>query len=183
MGEIPFIIQQQYFWMQFLISFLVSLSASATFIFLLLWLLQPRLFISDRICYEEENGERFYFFKIVNKSWFSAYSLEFELQKKEPYVVDKSKVNHRTTKVDLSRNHLYTIPAYKKEKGYGDHAVLIRTWGNLEEDIDIANLEYVLFVSAKHGLSNLTKVTVQTFDTSNVFHKGQFKFGKNLGVC
>ena len=83
----------------------------------------------------------------------------------------------------MSKPSIYSIPRSKKKVGYGDHAVLVRTFEDLASDINTENLEYVLYVSAKHGLSNLTKVTAATFDNPNVFHAGNFKFGKNLGTC
>ncbi|TQI71828.1 hypothetical protein JM79_2777 [Gramella sp. Hel_I_59] len=170
-------------WVNHGIGFVLSIGTSIVFILLLLFFLQPRIEISDKICYKTQKGKKFYFFKIVNRSWFSAYTIEFELYKKIPYIVDKVKVNHRIEEIALSRSKFYSIPPYKRTKGYGDHAVLIRTFEDLNKDINVKNQEYILIVSAKHGLFNLTKVTTQTFENSEVFHKGHFKFGKNLGVC
>ncbi|MCR9182533.1 MAG: hypothetical protein NXH73_06375 [Flavobacteriaceae bacterium] len=167
-----------------LLSLVLGVVSTSIFAFILLRVLSPNIKISDKICCKlDDNGDKFFFFKIINKSIYDAYSVEFELYKKMPYIVDKTKVNHRTSHVKLSRKKIHSIPRYKKAKGYGDHAVLIRTFVDLSLDIDTENLEYVLFVKTKHGLSNLTKVTTQTFENSNVFHDGHFKFGKNLGVC
>jgi len=58
--------------------------------------------------------------------------------------------------------------------------VLSRTFEDLSKEIDTENVEYVLYVSAKHGLSNLTSVTTMSFESSKVFHKGNFKFGSNI---
>lgn len=167
-----------------LIKFLVSISSSLVFVLVILRLLKPRIVISDKICFKnDEKGNKFYFFKIVNKSIYDAYSLEFELHKKTPYIVDKTKVNHNVDRIKLSTNSLYSIPRARKTKGYGEHGVLVRTFEDLSKEIDIENLEYVLFVSAKHGLSNLTSVTTMSFDSSSVFHNGNFKFGTNIGTC
>lgn len=171
-------------WVDLITNFIAGLLASLIFVLVILRLLKPKMIISDKICYKnDEKGDKFFYFKIVNLDIFDAYSCEFELHRRVPYVVDKVKVNHRVTKIELSKPNLYSIPRYKKEIGYGDHAVLVRTFEDLSKDIDTENLEYVLYVSAKHGLSNLTKVSVKTFDNSTVFHSGNFKFGKNIGTC
>ena len=166
------------------IKFFVGILSSLVFVLGILQLLKPKIVISDKICYKDDkDGNKFYFFKFVNKSIYDAYSVEFELHRKTPYVVDKIKVNHNTRKVDLSKESLYSIPRSKKEKGYGAHGILVRTFEDLSKDIDTENLEYVLFVSAKHGLSNLTSVAKMSFEDSSVFHKGNFKFGTNIGTC
>lgn len=166
------------------LTLITGIVSTSIFALILLRYLSPKIEISDKICFRvDEHGKKFYFFKIVNRSIYDAYSVEFELYRKTPYIVDKIKVNHRTTNIKLSRKKIYSIPRFKKAIGSGDHAVLIRTFVDLSADIDTQNLEYVLFVKAKHGLSNLTKVTTQTFEDSAVFHDGNFKFGKNLGVC
>jgi len=166
------------------INFITGIFSSFFFILVILRLLKPKIKISDKICYEnDEDGNKFYFFKIVNKSIYDAYSIEFELRKKRPYVVDKTKVNHNSDKIKLSTNSLYSIPRYKKQKGYGDHAIQIRTFEDLSKEINTKNLEYVLYVSAKHGLSNLTSVTTMSFENSKALHNGNFKFGSNTGYC
>ena len=105
------------------------------------------------------------------------------MHRKTPYIVDKTKVNHNIDKVELSTNSFYSIPRTKKDKGYGEHGILIRTFEDLSKKIDEENLEYVLFVSAKLGLSNLTSVTTMSFENSSVFQKGNFKFGTNIRIC
>lgn len=172
-------------WFDKLLNFIIGLVTSTVFVLVILRMLKPKIEISDMICVEEdkESGKKLFIFKIVNMSKFDSYSIEFELHRREPYIVDKNKVNHKVNRIELTTSKLYTIPSFKKDKGYGDHAILIATPYDISNDINENNLEYMLFVSAKHGLSNLTKVKTQTFENSEVFHNGSFKFGKNLGVC
>ncbi|MDG1171515.1 MAG: hypothetical protein P8N05_01840 [Polaribacter sp.] len=163
------------------INFLVGISSSLVFVLVILRLFKPKIKISDKICYKnDENGNKFYFFKIVNNSIYNTYSIKIELYKKTPYIVNKTKINYRIQEIKISSNNYYFIPRYKKQKGYGDHAVLSRTFEDLSKEIDKENVEYVLYVSAKHGLSNLTSVTTMSFESSKVFHKGNFKFGSNI---
>jgi len=167
-----------------IIKFIVGILTSLVFILVVLRILKPRIKISNSICHKEDKeGNKFYFFKIVNKSIYDAYSVEFELHRKTPYIVDKTKVNHNIDKIELSKCSTYSIPRSKKKTGYGEHAVLIRTYEDLSKDINTENLEYVLFVSSKHGLSNLTSVTTMSFENSEIFHEGNFKFGTNIGTC
>lgn len=166
------------------IKFIVGILSSSVFVLLILRILKPKIKISNTICYKnDKKGNKFYFFKIVNNSIFDTYSVEFELHRRTPYIVDKIKVNHNIDKIELSKDNIYSIPRTKKTVGYGEHAVLIRTYEDLSKDIDTENLDYVLFVSAKHGLSNLTTVTTMNFENSTVFHEGNFKFGTNIGTC
>ncbi|WP_282159851.1 hypothetical protein [Ulvibacterium marinum] len=170
--------------LELLLKFIVSLASSFVFVFVILQTMKPRIHISDKICFKnDKDGKKFYYFKVVNMSIYDAYNVDFELHKKDPYIVDKVKVNHNVDVIKLSADGLYSIPRHKKDIGYGYHAVLIRTYVDLSKDIDKDNLEFVFYVSAKHGLSNLTKVTTQSFDSSNVFHEGNFKFGSNLDIC
>lgn len=167
-----------------LVNFTTGVLSSFIFVLVILRILKPKIKISNKICFKnDENGNNFYFFKVVNNSIYDAYSIEFELHKKTPYIVDKTKVNHNIDKIELSTSSIYSIPRSKKNKSYGEHAILVRTFEDLSKEIDTENLEYVLFVSAKHGLSNLTSVTTMSFENSKVFHNGNFKFGTNIGTC
>mgnify|MGYP005850623701 CR=1 FL=1 len=63
-----------YIWLDILISFLVGITSSTVFVLVVLRLLQPNIEISDKVCFKkDEEGNVFYFFKIVNKSIFNAY--------------------------------------------------------------------------------------------------------------
>ncbi len=171
------------FWFHLTAHFVVSVSASIVFLLVVLRTLQPRLRFSKNITIKNKNNKKYYVFKIVNRSIYDCFSVSFELYRRIPYIVDGVKVNHDVYPVKLSRENIYSIPRRRKKIGYGDHAVLIATEEDLSKDIDIENLDYSLHVIAKHGLSNLTKVFVVSFNSSAVFHDGNFKFGSNTEVC
>ena len=167
-----------------LMSLIIGVASSTIFVLVILRILKPKIKISDKVCFDyDSNKKKFFFFKVVNESIFDAYSCEFVLHRRVPYIIDKSKINHKLKKIELSKISIISLPRYKKEKGYGDHAFLIRTFEDLSNDIDEKNLDYLLSVSVKHGLSNLTKVTQKYFVDSEVFHEGEFKFGSNTDVC
>jgi len=111
------------------------------------------------------------------------YNVEINLFERVPYIVDSEKVNHQMNEKPLSRNKVFCIPRFKREKGYGEHAILIRSFYNIESTIDDRNLDYQLSVSAKHGLTNITRVISQKYRSSKCIHNGaNFTFGKGLGV-
>ena len=161
---------------------LFNIICSFAFIIMILYLLRPKIVISDKICIIEKEGEKYYTFKIVNLSKFNAYDLKFSLQKRTPYIVNNNKVNYALKQVPLVRNELFYIPKYNNEKGVGEHAILIATKIDVSQDIDVENLDYELSISAKHGLSNITSVTYKRYENKNCLHIGKFKFGKNLDV-
>ena len=165
------------------INFFVSLIASTVFVIFILRILRPKIEISDKISVGKEDDNTYYAFKIVNKSIFDAYSFSVVLHRRDPSIVNNSNVNHNLKEIKVNKITVKSLPRYKKDKGYGDHAFQLRTFEDLSKDIDDDNLDYVLSVSVKHGLSNLTKVTQQYFLNSKVFHDGKFKFGSDTGIC
>lgn len=162
---------------------MISVFSSFLFIYLLLLVLRPNFIIAENICYKKDNdGNKFFFFKIVNKSMFSLYNVEIKLHERVPYIVDNVKVNHQMNLKELSTEKIYCIPKFKKEKGYGEHAILIRTFDDISENINQKNLDYQLTVSGKHGLSNITRVIFQRFTNKKCLHDGEFKFGSKTDL-
>ena len=163
---------------------ILSIVSSFIFIFMLLKLMRPKILISPNICYKEFDGKMYYLFKIVNRSRFDLYDIHFRLIKKTPYIINNGKkINHRLTEIDISTNHMDHIPKYKKEKDYGEHAILIRTDYPLEDDIENSKINIRLTVTGRHGLTNLTRVVSQDYTTKKIIFKGkEFKFGRKLEV-
>lgn len=162
---------------------LISVLSSFLFIYLLLWLLRPKFIIAEKICFKTDEKEQlFFFFKIVNKSMFSLYNVEIKLHERVPYIVDTTKVNHQMNLKKLSTEKIFCIPQARREKGYGEHAILIRTFDNISENIHEKNLDYQLTVSGKHGLSNITRVVFKRFNHENCLYGGEFKFGSKTDV-
>ena len=159
-----------------------NLICSFLFILIILWLLRPKLLISEKICVIELYGKKYFTYKIVNKSIFNAYDVKFSLQRRTPYIVSNNKVNYEMKVVPLIRSEIFYIPKYKSEKGIGEHSILIATLEDLSLDIHKENLDYELSVSAKHGLSNITTVFHNRYEDKNSLHNGRFKFGKSLDV-
>lgn len=169
-----------------LFSLVIGVLSSFIFIFLLLYLMRPRIKISPNICYlrMEPDNEYYYVFKIVNKSLFYAFDINIKLVKKEPYMVNKGqKINRRIKEINTSSKHLNHLPRSRKKIGYGDHAYLIRTKHDIRSDIENKDVSVKLSVGSKHGLSNLARVVTQDFLYVDVIKiDKEFRFGTSLDV-
>ncbi len=163
---------------------IVSIVSSFVFIFILLKTMRPRIWISENICHSEIDGEMYFIFKVVNRSVFDLYDVSFKLIKKTPYLANKgSKINNRLTPIEISMEHTDHFSRYKKSKGYGEHALLIRTAYNLIDDIKDNDINVRLTVTGRHGLTNLTRIKSQDFTKISQIHDNkEFKFGKCLDV-
>jgi len=162
----------------------ISVLSSFIFIFLLLYLMRPKIKISPYICYTKMKPENHYYyvFKIVNRSLFYTYDINISLVKKVPYMVNKGKkINNRIVEIETSSNYKNHLPKSKRKIGYGDHAYLIRTKYDIKKDILNKDITVKLSISSKHGLTNLTRVVTQDFLSSDVIIKDkEFKFGSCL---
>ena len=172
-----FLAAQDYF-----INFFISLIASTGFLVLLIILYRPSIRISNRICLEKKDDKHIYVFKIVNMSFYNAYNCSFTLVRKTPYIIENNKVNYNLEKLKLTAQSFHSISGRKRKKDFGEHAILIASYEDLSLDIDNENISYELSVTCKHGFSNLSRVFKVSFESSETFHQGSFRFGSNLGV-
>ncbi|MFD2823236.1 hypothetical protein ACFS5M_06120 [Lacinutrix iliipiscaria] len=163
---------------------ILTIFSSFLFILLLLRFLRPNLKISKHICYTDIEGKMYYVFKVVNMSKNDLYDIQFNLVKKIPYMVNKGKkINNRIIPISLSTNHKDHFAKYKKEKDYGDHAMLLRTEHDLSGDIKNKKVQVKLTVTGRHGFSNLTRIVSMEFlDSDAIKENKEFKFGKSLDV-
>lgn len=163
-------------------AFLMCMFTSFVFVYFLLKILSPKIEISSFISkYNDDKGNG-YIFKIINKSKFNAYNVKFYLAKRIPYIVDGVSVNHQLIEIPLIKNEVFSVPAFKKGNQYGDYAVLIGTNVDISLDMGIDHLEYELFVSVAHGLSNITTVTKMRFKKANKIIGKPFEFGNSLKI-
>lgn len=167
-----------------LFSIAMKVLSSFIFIFLLLYLMRPKIKISPYICNTKMKPENqyYYVFKIVNMSLFYTFDVNISLDKKVPYTVNHGKkINYRIQKIEKSSDYKNHLPRLKRKIGYGDHAYLIRTKHNIKSDIQNPDIVIQLTVSSKHGLTNLTRVVTHEFLSSDVIIKDkEFKFGTCL---
>lgn len=128
-----------------------------------------------------------YVFKIINKSWFSAFDIQLELFKLEPYRVSAKGINNRIKAVDLKLNEIKHIPPYSTTKkcnkrSFAPHAVLFRTDEILEEILKKEGETLQLQITLRHGLTGLSRVYQKDYITINHIKVGQFKFGNSLEI-
>lgn len=171
--------------MQFLLSILSSLSASFIFIFLLLFLLRPRVKISPDLCYQKDiydgDGRMCYLIKVVNLSRFSAYDINAELSSLITYPV-KDGTNYRFTKLKLKSDKLNFIAPFRKKKNYGDFAFLFRTYEDVNAILNDERNSLQFQVTLRHGLTGLSRVFNMDYALCSSIKEGHFSFGNNLNI-
>ena len=167
--------------------------SSIIFLLLVLNILGPKIKISPNICHSKlpldsnknpNEEDYFYVFKIVNNSFFPVYDIEIILNKMVPHMTNNGdKINRRSIQLKTNVTKVSHLPRKRKKEGYGDHAYQLRTDENLTKIIKDKNIKLVLSVKSKHGLSNLSRVVTQEFNSENSIHKdAEFKFGTDLVI-
>lgn len=164
--------------------FVFCMFTSFIFIYLLLRIFSPRVVISEFISKNQDTqGNTRFIFKIINKSRFNAYNVKFFLARRVPYIVDGKSVNHQLIELPLTKNEVFSVPSFKRDKSKGDYAVLIGTTVDISQDIGVDHLEYELMVSVTHGLSNLTKVYKMKYKNKNKIFNRAFEFGNSTKIA
>ena len=164
-----------------------GLVSSFIFLFVTLFLLRPSIKISPYISkIQDEMGNTKYVFKILNRSLFSAFDVRCELVALERYAVEGENMNVKMTKVPLINRGIDHMPRFRRRKGmkpYALHAMRFSTY-NAGVDLVLNNTAKSLLFSltARHGLSGLSKHFTQDFADISVLKAGRFKFGNSLDV-
>lgn len=157
--------------------------ASLIFLFIVLLFLKPSIKISPFICkakVEFDNETIYHSFKIINKSWFSAFDIKLELYELKKYPMPPNGVmNTRFTPIALILNKISNIPPHRPAciRKEGLQAIRIRTRIDIEALLKDPNISVQLEVSLRHGLTGLTKVfRIDYSDISEVKY-GKFTYG------
>ena len=160
----------------------IELLGGFIFIFLLLYILKPKIEIVPFISVQDnpfDNTNKIcHGFKIINRSFFEAYDLEakaelYSIKQSNDNIIDKTfhRIEMKTSKIaHIPRRRLF-------DKKYGDHCVQFFTYENLSNHV-IIDEKYVQFqISARHGLSGLSNIFTHDFVNKSVIMKGKFKSG------
>lgn len=173
---------------EFLLSIVASLIASGIFIFLLLFLMRPRIKISPYICKKLDNfdniNQTYYAFKIVNMSWFSAFDISIELSSLVSYPL-KSGINFRYTPLKLKTSKCFYLAPYRPtfyKKDYAEHALIVRTYDNIEEILAANEKSIKIEVTLRHGVTGLSKIHTMTFADCSEIRTGNFGYGSNFNI-
>src|SRR6478609_8035147 len=174
--------------MEFLKDVVTNLVASFLFIFSILILLKPKISVSPFICKGSlplEPGVLYCFIKIVNRSIFNAYDLRVELHKVQKYPTPPLGMhNTRFTELELVSNQLSHLAAYRPRwlRKEAKHAFRIRTTEPLEDILNDPFQSIRIQVSAKHGLTGLTRVCEQEYSHISQLQEGTFTYGTKFGI-
>lgn len=169
-----------------LINILCSIAASIFFLFFVLYFLRPKIEISPYISKQADDQfkENKYVFKVINKSMYSAYDIQAELVSLRKYPVGKDNMNVRFTPLELKKNRLEHLKHYqgdKKCKPFALHAFLFNSYEPEIEAILADEMRSIQFsITAKHGLTGLSKNFKMEFATPDILKERKFKFGNSV---
>lgn len=171
--------------LEFGLSILASMIASFLFIFSLLFLLRPRVKISDKICLSkidiEGNSKNSFHIKVVNLSFFPAFDIKVSLEKHTPYPVEGG-INFRVEQLKLIKSELSCIAPLRYGKSYGDMSMIFRSEENLSEILVQPHSQISFQITLKHGVTGLTKIYTQVYANKSSIKEGYFVFGRRIDI-
>ena len=165
------------FWESILIGILSGFIASAIF-FIVLFLVRPRLKISNDICKRNTNlNEIIHQIKIVNLTRSMLSNLHYSLQ----YEVSNGDGTSNVTEIKPSKSCLFYIDKYSRKDKDANYAVRI----SFDIDETIHKLDnnscYTFTFYAQHGFSNTTSCIKKKYMKCNI-RKGVFETGKSIKI-
>lgn len=170
---------------------LASLLASFVFLFLILFILAPSIKVSNYIVKRKgvasrNEPETVYVFKFVNKSYFNCFDVNFELFKLERLPQGNEQWDTRYKRMEIVESSLKYVPGYwyfGVTNRAASFAVLPKTYENIEALIDDDHVFLQLQITAKHGLTGISRVFKKDFAIANDCIKvGKHKQGRHLGI-
>lgn len=175
------------FWGQFWIELLGGTLAAFLFLFIILWLLKPKVQIAPFICCVNPTYGRpsYYSFKFINKSFFAAHEIKVELHKLRKIPMGNGEFNNEYSKLTIVNCEISHIPgrttALRKNKDH-PHCIIIRS----TEDISFILSEEMhalqLRVSLKHGLTGLLNVFEREYANTQDIKTGKFRPGTKFDL-
>lgn len=161
---------------------LCSLTASFIFIFLLLFSLKPKVKIVKSIAEKQlflgDESQVYFMFKIINKSWFSAYEIKAELSSYRIIQGENDIIDKHYTHLELRNANVSYIPGrtfFGKENG--ENCVVFVTKENIRKLLKEPNINIQFLITAKHGLSGLNHVVKYYFTLEKSVELGKFVSG------
>lgn len=161
----------------FFLGLLLNILASAIFILLLLFLLKPKIKISHFIC--KNDGFQF---KIVNRSFFTAYDVKVELCINLKALSNDGMLSNNYRPISLTVNSVFQIPPFRPLfiRSSTPNAVRFRTYENLDAILAESEKSIIFMVSARHGFSGIPGVfSHEYFDVTDI-KIGEFTSGNKF---
>jgi hypothetical protein len=174
-------------WSHFLFGITYAFTTSVIFLFVVLVFFRPKIEISPFICKQVNNLDKetdyFYVFKIINKSYFSAFDVQLECFKTSLYRGTSGGINVRFKNIELKINSFKHIPPFQKNKEgrTSPHCMLFRTNEKLSDLLINQDVGLRIQVTLRHGLSGLATFYVKDFTPSSI-KEGEFAFGNKVEV-
>lgn len=175
-------------WPELIWNIIVNMISSFLFLFIVLWVLKPKLRIAPFICKYQSpypgEGEM-YFLKVVNTSYFSAYDIRAELlQIRRVSVPPKASSNRRLTTLTLKKSNLTYIPNFvpgwlRKE---AVHCMILRTDEDLQKILSDDGNTIEFHLTLKHGLTGLTKLYKHEYCDSTEIKMARYSYGTRFGI-
>lgn len=163
-----------------------SFIASLLFLFFILFFLKPRIKISPVIskCTPEFETDEFFVFKIVNRSYFSAYDLSTELYLVQTYSSPPAgKSNNRFTNLGFKLGDISHLPNRPIWKGNSArHAIRFKTKEDIYEILKDPSKTIEIRIKLKHGLSGLSKVYGYQYCDISEIKIGKFAHGRSFAI-
>jgi len=161
----------------------VASSLAASFVFAyLLFSKKPILEFSPEIAEEEDEGGKFYSFKVINKTSRSIVDIRAELCIMSPRGVDGGNV-YWTTKIPLIKDHVFEIGPFSEDDDSALYAFRFATEENLREVWQSKADDLRLRVIATDSLTGLSSSTDKVYHSAGTIKQGSHKYGPNLAVA
>jgi hypothetical protein len=174
------------FWGQFTIELTGGILGSFTFLFVVLIFLKPKVKIADFLCkIIPSQGEPYYIFKLVNRSFFDAHDLTIELHSIRRIPMGNGYINNEYSKLTLLNGHISQVPArpfFWRNNKANPHCIIVHSTENLNKILSNELHGIMLRVSLKHGLTGLSNVFEQEYANETEIKSGKFKPGSKFGV-
>ncbi|MBO9613276.1 MAG: hypothetical protein J7619_11300 [Dyadobacter sp.] len=185
MNEALIFLEQKVFCQSFIADVLSGFITSFFFLFALLFLFRPRIKIASQIATHVKSyggqSNKWYCFKIINRSLFRAFDLRVEVTQKIPMTGPEGKTNHRTVPLALVKDQYnYVAPFRIGEKS--EYALWFLTTDDIltilnENEHHIVELRVI----CKHELTGLGSVFVRTYSKHDI-KEGTFKSGNTFEI-
>ena len=164
-----------------------SFISSFIFIFFLLLVMRPSIKISPYIRKSDHDYEPdeplFFMFKVVNHTRFPIFNVDLSMSKLIPLPAENGKTNYQLIALELKSTNIKNISRCPIiGEGIGYHAVLFRTYENLENILSSRDTKISFEITAKHGLTGLSRSIRKEFVHKSCIKSGEFQFGKNLDI-
>ena len=117
MSEALIFLEQRVFCQSFIADVLSGFITSFVFLFALLFLFRPRIKIAHQISTHIKayggRSNKWYCFKIINRSLFRAFDLRVEVIQKIPMTGPEGKTNHRTVPLTLVKDQYNYVAPFR----------------------------------------------------------------------